>query len=77
MIDSGGIVIDDLKAMARELEQKEREVVFEAAHAIGEAAGRKHQVLDLIQKLENERKSVDIAGKTVETAALDRKPEKR
>lgn len=77
MADSGGTVIDDLKAMAKELEQKERETVFEAAHAIGEAAGRKHQVLDLIQKLESDRKAVDVAGRPAETAALDRKPEKR
>lgn len=69
--------LDDLKEMAKNLEQKERETVFEAAHAIGEAAGRKSQVLDMIRKLEEERKVVDIAGKPAETAARNIGPEKR
>ncbi len=70
-------MIDDLKKLARELEQKEKETVFEAAHAIGEAAGRKLQVLDLIQRLESDRKETEIAGVKAETAAKEPKIEKR
>lgn len=70
-------MLDELKAMLNDLEQKERETVFEAAHAIGEAAGRKRQILEMIRKLEDERKVVDIAGKKVETAAKEPQTEKR
>lgn len=70
-------MLDELKAMLNDMEQKERETVFEAAHAIGEAAGRKRQILEMIRKLEEERKVVEIAGKKVETAAKEPQTEKR
>lgn len=70
-------MIDELKAMIPGLEEKEHAVVFEAAHAIGEAVGRKLQILDMIRELEEARKVVDIKGKPVETTARNPKPEKR
>jgi hypothetical protein len=70
-------MIDELKAMIPGLEENEREAVFAGAHSIGEAVGRKLQTLDLIRKLEEDRKVVSISGKPVETTARNPKPEKR
>ena len=70
-------MLDELKQLAQELEEKEHGVIFEAAHALGEIIGRKAQTLDLIRKLEEDRKVVEVAGKPVETASKDPKPEKR
>ena len=66
--------IDDLKEMLRNLEEQEHGTIFEAAHALGEVIGRKAQTADLIRKLEEDRKVVEIAGKPVETASKDPKP---
>jgi uncharacterized radical SAM superfamily Fe-S cluster-containing enzyme len=78
MTDAGGVMdIEQLKEMLRNLEDKERSTTFEAAFAIGEAKGRKDQTLELIQKMEEDRKVVNIGGRSVETASRDPKPEKR
>ena len=69
--------IDDLKKQLQELDEKEHGTIFEAAHALGEIVGRKNQTADLIRKLEEDRKVVDIGGKSVETASRNPKPEKR
>ena len=69
--------IDKLKEQARNLDEAEHEAIFNAGQMIGEAIGRKSQVLDLIRKFEEDRKVVNIAGKSAETAAKDPKPEKR
>ena len=69
--------IDKLKEMLKNLEEQEHGTIFEAAHSLGEIVGRKAQTADLIRKLEEDRKVVDIAGKSVETAAREPKPEKR
>ena len=70
-------MLDELKQLAQELEEKEHGVIFEAAHALGEIVGRKAQTADLIRKLEEDRKVVEIAGTPVETAAKGNKAEKR
>ena len=70
-------MLDELKQLAKELEEQEHGTIFEAAHALGEIVGRKAQTADLIRKLEEDRKVVEIAGKPVETAAKGNKAEKR
>ena len=69
--------IESLKKTVRDLEERERGTIFEAAHAIGEAGGRKAQAIELIQKFEEDRKVVEVAGKPVVTTARDPRPEKR
>ena len=69
--------IDNLKEMLKNLEEQEHSTIFEAAHALGEVIGRKAQTADLIRKLEEDRKVVEIAGTPVETAAKGNKTEKR
>ena len=69
--------IDGLKEMLKNLEEQEHGTIFEAAHSLGEIVGRKAQTADLIRKLEEDRVTVDIAGKPVETAARKPNSEKR
>ena len=46
------MTVDELRQMLQQAEEVERETVFEAAHAIGVANGRKLQLIELIQGLE-------------------------
>jgi hypothetical protein len=70
-------MLDELKQYLKALEEQEHGTIFEAGQALGEIVGRKNQISDLIRKLEEDRKVVDIAGKPAETAAKGKKPEKR
>ena len=46
------MTVDELRQRLQRAEEVERETVFEAAHAIGVADGRKRQLVELIQELE-------------------------
>ena len=70
-------MLDELKQYLKELEEQEHGTIFEAGQALGEVVGRKNQISDLIRKLEEDRKVVDIGGKPVETTSKEPKPEKR
>lgn len=70
-------VLDILKEQLVNLLAAEKQTVFDGAVAMGEAHGRVLQVQDLIRKLEDDRKVVNIAGTPVETAARNPQSEKR
>lgn len=69
--------ISMLREMLAGLEEKEHETIFEAAHALGEAVGRKRQTADIIRKLEEVRPTVDRGGVKAETGLHAVTPEKR
>jgi len=70
-------MLDEFREMLANLKAQEKQAIFDHAAVLGEIHGRVLQMEDLIKKLEEERKVVDIAGKSAETTARDNQPEKR
>jgi len=70
-------MIEELKTMAKEATDQEIQQAFASGEAAGYARGRKELLLEVIRKLEAERKVVDIGSKKAETAAKGPQAEKR
>ena len=65
--------MDDLRQMLTSAEEAEKD----ALHSLGVARGYQEALRDVLRKLEEDRKVVEIAGKPVVTTARDPRPEKR